>query len=152
MEEINLKNLSVIPALSRNPDSRNLDSRLRGNDRIINMQPPQPTTPQKTSFWDFWHKKIYTDRKEKIIDLIAGFILGLAFNPFTIFWIMLFFVLHQMLPNIPLGKETFLIFLIPGLAMCIYAFLKRKYIFPSLFINYLIGVLTYFAVVGVVGF
>ena len=35
-------------------------------------------SPKKISraptFWDFWHKKVYTSGKEKILDFVAGFI------------------------------------------------------------------------------
>lgn len=34
----------------------------------------QTTFPQKTSFWDFKNKKVYFNKKEKIMDFLSGLI------------------------------------------------------------------------------
>ena len=114
------------------------------------METFQVNTPQKTSFWDFRHKKAYLNRKEKTADLLLGIILGLI--PVGILIEVTLYTFsswdicqYRWFCNF-LEKNINVIFgLILGLcvAFCIYMFLKRKYIFLSFLITNLVFIAAY---------
>jgi len=93
------------------------------------MEIPHSITSQKTSFWDFWHKKIYQNRKEKDIDFVLGSIgfLFLLLFPYDAFndWRQYGFVF-------PVG--FFLLYLL----VLVFMFRKRKYIAKGMAVAFII--------------
>lgn len=89
------------------------------------METPQPTTPQKTSFWDFWHKKVYINQKEKINDSIFGFI----------FFSILFWTFYSINEQSP----TIQIIFIFSIFFLILTFFKRRNIFYGLLVSYFLN-------------
>ncbi len=75
----------------------------------------------KTSFWDFWHKKVYQNGKEKLIDFVAGFVFYLVLVAFGYF-IVIGFVY------------------VPGILFSIYLLFKRKYISLGFFTGIILGI------------
>jgi len=69
------------------------------------------------NFWDFWHKKVYTSGKEKILDFVAGFIFAIILEFLMGGGIFGFY-----------GFGSLILYFIVSLAIIIYLLAKRKYI------------------------
>ena len=97
------------------------------------MRTPQITTPQKTSFWDFKHKRVYVNRKEKFYDFLDGLLFGIMyFVLMIVFYYLAPFVLSVSfyLAYIDLIIDLIsVLFLLPYLILLIYLIFKRKYFF-----------------------
>lgn len=78
----------------------------------------KPKKISETPFWDFWHKKVYTSSREKLIDFIAGFVFAIILTYILGFGVMgyLFYYFGPFLYG--------LIFL----ALLIYFLIKRRFI------------------------
>jgi len=86
-----------------------------------------PQEIPETPFWDFWHKKVYSSGKEKLIDFIVGFIFAIVLT-YDGFYIVGFGV--EFIEILLGGFEFygfFLLFMI-FLAILIHFFRTRKYI------------------------
>jgi len=84
-------------------------------------------TPQKTSFWDFTHKKIYLNRGEKFLDFFFGLIIA------SILGYSIIYLYSQ--------TRDLYFFIFAILIVCfllVYAILKRKFIFYSMLIVFIV--------------
>jgi len=91
--------------------------------KILQQPIPEVLKPERVpaKFWDFRHKKIYLSRKEKFLDFIFGFLIGIAIP-----WLL---NLLMRLIFYPLGFFRILFNLIFYLALIIYfLIIKRGYI------------------------
>lgn len=91
------------------------------------MDTPQISSPQKTSFWDFWDKKFYSSKIERLLDFSAGFIFS-----YIIFWGIIILLFG------PLKGSTELLLIIPTfihISFLIYMFFKRKWIFYGILLS-----------------
>jgi len=107
------------------------------------MENLQPAPSQKTSFWDFRHKKTYKNLSEKLIDFTTGFFLA----PVIYFWFILLFGLLKFLPPRSglLGLSIpFLLFF----GISIYIINKRKYFMLGIFIGGIVPHFLYFYMVN----
>ena len=96
------------------------------------METSQINSPQKTSFWDFWHKRLYLKKSEKIIDFSVGLILGIMILPLFTFIYLL-----------PIFKGTsellgLIIIYLPGILLIIHFAFKRKYLSLGILLGYVI--------------
>ncbi len=98
----------------------------------MNQYNNQNQTP--TNFWDFRHKKIYTNRKEELIDFFSGLIfgpflfiflgfIGMFSTPFIVY---IYLKLFKQIPE--WGSPTELVAIV-YLLLLIYTAFKRKHIF-----------------------
>jgi len=90
-----------------------------GKEEIITPPPPVIKPKEVIGFWDFWHKKVYTSGKEKILDLVVGFVFAIILEYIMIFGLRLIIG----------GIYGFsLLNFAVILTLLIYFFVKRKYI------------------------
>jgi len=90
--------------------------------RLAYRVAPEPKNISRTpTFWDFWHKKVYTSGKEKILDFVAGFI-------FTIILKYIIGGLMSLIGMFGFYYYSFILYFIIFLAIIIYLLVKRKYI------------------------
>ena len=88
---------------------------------------------QKTTFWDFKHKKAYINEKEKIIDFLFGLI-GIPIFVAIIF-LLIEYIINIFYPIIwpkLLGYAYFYLIIAFCLFLLVYAAMKRKCMFYGL--------------------
>jgi tetrahydromethanopterin S-methyltransferase subunit F len=101
-------------------------------------------SPKKISgapnFWDFWHKKVYTSGKEKILDFATGFIFAI---------ILEFLMGGGILGFYGFGGSLILYFIV-FLAIVIFLSTKRKYIAFGIICGFISSII--FIIVALFGF
>lgn len=106
---------------------------------VYRVAPSPKKISRAPTFWDFWHKKVYTSGKEKILDFAAGFI----------FAIILEFLMGGSIFGF-YGFSNLILYFIVFLAIIIYLLAKRKYIAFGIICGIILSII--FIIVALFGF